>query len=92
MGHTWTSNCTTYSLTIPKWRPRWPTLSHGERKRVQVAVALGQEVHVLAPGRSDQPPGSASINGLETDLDSYDCALILVSHGPVFLDARVTTH
>ena len=33
------------------WKERWTTLSHGERKRAQIAAALGRVEAVLAGGQ-----------------------------------------
>jgi len=38
----------------PNWWDRWETLSHGERKRAQIAVALWEEPEILLV---DEPPG-----------------------------------
>jgi ATPase subunit of ABC transporter with duplicated ATPase domains len=53
----------------PDWRDRWATLSHGQRKRAQVAVALWQPVHVLAldepTNHIDQPGRRLILEALE---------------------------
>lgn len=57
-----------------------------------MAVVLWQEVHVLALDEPTNHLDLPSIHALEIVLDSCNCALIFVSHDPVFLDALVNHH
>ena len=62
------------------WIDRWATLSHGERKRAQIAVALWRRPHVLAV---DEPTNHLDIdaqNMLFTTLAAFHGVGILVSH------------
>lgn len=71
----------------PDWRDRWTTLSHGQRKRAQVAVALWRPVHVLAldePTNHIDQPGRYLI--LEA-LGGFHGVGMMVSHDRVLLDA-----
>ncbi|GAB6906470.1 ABC transporter related [Desulfosarcina cetonica] len=68
------------------WADRWATLSHGERKRAQIAVALWQEPQVLAV---DEPTNHLDIdarNKLFTTLTAFQGVGILVCHDREFLD------
>jgi len=62
------------------WQSRWSTLSHGERKRLQIAVALWTEPSVLA---LDEPFNHLDAHGRSLLIDSmkgfHRCGL-LVSH------------
>lgn len=69
------------------WRDRWPTLSHGQRKRAQVAVALWRPSHVLA---LDEPTNHIDKRGRELirqALSAFDGIGLMVSHDRVLLDA-----
>ena len=66
---------------------RWDTLSHGERKRIQLAVSLWQNPPLLAV---DEPTNLRSIRMLEEALGEVEAALLLVSHDDVFLSALIT--
>ena len=62
------------------WLGRWDTLSHGERKRAQIAVALWHGPSVLA---IDEPTNHLDIqaqNQLFTALSQYRGVGMLVSH------------
>lgn len=71
---------------LPEWPERWLTLSHGERKRVQIAVALWQNPEVLA---LDEPTN-------HIDRDARECLLramegfsgigLIVTHDRSILD------
>jgi len=69
------------------WPERWDTLSHGERKRAQIATALWQRPHVLA---IDEPTNhvDAEARALIADaLQAFDGCGLLVSHDRDLLDA-----
>ena len=69
------------------WADRWDSLSHGERKRVQIAIALWHHPDVLA---LDEPTNHLDHRAKRILLDalrSYRGAGLLVSHDRDFLDA-----
>jgi len=68
------------------WETRWDTLSHGERKRAQIAAALWKQPSVLAV---DEPTNhlDAEAQGMLTDaLDRFQGVGLLVSHDRNLLD------
>jgi ATPase subunit of ABC transporter with duplicated ATPase domains len=68
------------------WFSRWNTLSHGERKRAQIAVALWQKPNVLA---LDEPTNHIDLdarNVLLAALRSFRGIGLLVSHDRDLLD------
>jgi ATPase subunit of ABC transporter with duplicated ATPase domains len=68
------------------WPYRWESLSHGERKRLQLGLALWQEPQLLAldePTNHLDREGRALIAGA---LESYSGAGLLVSHDRALLD------
>ena len=68
------------------WVSRWPTLSHGERKRAQIAVALWQQPDVLL---LDEPTNHIDITARELlieALTSFRGIGLLVSHDRDLLD------
>ena len=68
------------------WPDRWSTLSHGERKRAQVAVALWREPAVLA---LDEPTNHIDTNArrmLAEALREFPGIGLLVSHDRRLLD------
>ena len=68
------------------WFIRWRTLSHGERKRAQIAVALWQKPQVLA---LDEPTNHIDVharNLLVDVLKSFRGIGVLVSHDRQLLD------
>jgi macrolide transport system ATP-binding/permease protein len=70
----------------PDWQGRWATLSHGERKRAQIATALWQEPPVIA---LDEPTNHLDADArrmLVQALESYRGVGILVSHDRDLLD------
>ena len=72
------------------WFYRWDTLSHGERKRVQIATALFLEPDVLIV---DEPTNHLDISTKEKlflALKSYEGIGILVSHDRELLDTLCT--
>jgi macrolide transport system ATP-binding/permease protein len=69
------------------WIERWPTLSHGERKRAQLAVALWLQPTVLAV---DEPTNHVDAEAREIiahALQEFDGIGLLVSHDRDLLDA-----
>lgn len=73
-----------------EWAERWETLSHGERKRAQIATALWMEPEVLA---LDEPTNHLDIEAkalLLEALKAYRGVGLLVSHDRDFLDALCT--
>ena len=78
------------------WPERWPTLSHGERKRAQIAVALWREPAVLA---LDEPSNhidadarrlSSLFDGLHHgDPEVVKAAMLAIAAEP---DPRVIVH
>ncbi|MCW8838460.1 MAG: ATP-binding cassette domain-containing protein [Thiovulaceae bacterium] len=72
------------------WLYRWESLSHGERKRIQIAEALFREPDVLIV---DEPTNHLDIQTKEKlfkALQSYDGIGILVSHDRELLDLLCT--
>ena len=68
------------------WIDRWATLSHGERKRAQIAVALWRKPQVLAVDEPTNHLDLPSIECLEHALTDCPCGLLRVSHDRRFLD------
>jgi ATPase subunit of ABC transporter with duplicated ATPase domains len=75
-------------LRIEKdWADRWPSLSHGERKRAQIAVALWRRPALLA---LDEPTNHIDIDAkrlLADALGSFSGVGLLVSHDRSLLDS-----
>ncbi len=72
------------------WPGRWDTLSHGERKRAQIATALWQEPAILA---LDEPTNHIDADAralLVSVLKNFQGAGILVSHDRALLDELCT--
>jgi len=70
-----------------EWADRWETLSHGERKRLQIALALWRRPDVLA---LDEPTNHLDADGrriLLAALKSFRGVGLVVSHDRDFLDA-----
>ncbi len=68
------------------WEIRWSSLSHGERKRAQIAAALWQNPAVLA---LDEPTNHIDCDAraiLEGALSDYNGIGLLVSHDRELLD------
>jgi len=72
------------------WPERWATLSHGERKRAQIAVALWREPSVLA---LDEPSNHIDADArrlLLQALKEFGGVGLLVSHDRALLDELCT--
>ncbi|MEN9840750.1 MAG: hypothetical protein RL376_550 [Verrucomicrobiota bacterium] len=72
------------------WPERWSTLSHGERKRAQIAVALWREPAVLA---LDEPSNHIDADArrlLRLALAEFTGIGLLVSHDRTLLDELCT--
>jgi len=70
----------------PEWQYRWETLSHGERKRAQIATALWQEPQVLL---IDEPTNHLDAEGREIivhALSHFRGVGLLVSHDRQLMD------
>ena len=71
---------------LPEWPDRWRTLSHGERKRAQIAVALWRRPQVLA---IDEPTNHLDLEAqamVKASLASFGGVGLLVSHDRDLLD------
>ncbi len=68
------------------WPERWHTLSHGERKRAQIGVALWLEPDVLALDEPTNHVDSQAKEMLTAALDVYPGIGLLVSHDRALLD------
>lgn len=69
------------------WADRWPSLSHGERKRAQIAVALWRRPALLA---LDEPTNHIDVDArglLAAALQSFSGVGLLVSHDRQLLDS-----
>jgi len=69
-----------------EWPERWETLSHGERKRCQVGVALWQEPDLLAVDEPTNHLDRESRQFLLDALQSFTGVGLLVSHDRELLD------
>ena len=69
------------------WAGRWDSLSHGERKRLQIAVALWRNPEVLALDEPTNHLDAAAKGFLLNALRLYRGVGLLVSHDRAFLDA-----
>jgi ATPase subunit of ABC transporter with duplicated ATPase domains len=68
------------------WPYRWETLSHGERKRLQLGIALWREPELLA---LDEPTNHLDRDAkalVASALESYSGTGLLVSHDRALLD------
>jgi len=70
----------------PDWLKRWTTLSHGERKRAQVGVALWQDPEVLAIDEPTNHMDAEARDVLVAALRAYKGVGLLVSHDRELLD------
>ncbi|MFA6109994.1 MAG: ATP-binding cassette domain-containing protein [Candidatus Latescibacterota bacterium] len=68
------------------WQARWPTLSHGERKRAQIAAALWQEPRALAVDEPTNHLDGPTRAMLFEALRRYHGIGLLVSHDRDLLD------
>ncbi|MBN2589689.1 MAG: ABC-F family ATP-binding cassette domain-containing protein [Sedimentisphaerales bacterium] len=69
-----------------EWITRWSTLSHGERKRAQIAVALWLEPQVLAIDEPTNHIDSQASKIVTQALRSYNGIGLIVSHNRELLD------
>ena len=69
------------------WLHRWDTLSHGERKRAQIAVALWLNPALLAVDEPTNHIDSEARDIVAKALDSFDGIGLLVSHDRNLLDS-----
>ncbi len=65
---------------------RWPSLSHGERKRAQIAAALWREPALLAIDEPTNHIDSEARRLLVRGLEAYRGVALLVSHDRELLD------
>lgn len=68
------------------WPARWPTLSHGERKRAQIAAALWRRPNLLA---IDEPTNHIDADARDMLIDAlrgFSGVGLLVSHDRAMLD------
>lgn len=72
------------------WPERWSTLSHGERKRAQIAVALWREPAVLALDEPSNHIDSDARRLLVQALTDFHGIGLLVSHDRALLDELCT--
>jgi len=68
------------------WIERWDTLSHGERKRAQIGVALWQSPHLLALDEPTNHLDLAARGLVLAALRAFRGVGLLVSHDRVLLD------
>jgi ATPase subunit of ABC transporter with duplicated ATPase domains len=74
----------------PEFLDRWQTLSHGERKRSQIACALWQDPQVLA---IDEPTNHIDAKARALLIDALECYRgvgLIVSHDRDLLDTLCT--
>ena len=70
----------------PDWADRWPTLSHGERKRSQIAVALWRDPAVLLVDEPTNHLDREAMQVLRQALTTFRGTGLLVSHDRDLLD------
>jgi len=68
------------------WTERWNTLSHGERKRAQIAVAMWRKPQVLAVDEPTNHLDAEAQDLLFAALSIFNGVGLLVSHNRKFLD------
>jgi ATPase subunit of ABC transporter with duplicated ATPase domains len=71
----------------PAWGSRWSSLSHGERKRLQLAVALWRNPPLLAVDEPTNHVDQATAEVVRQGLAAYRGLGLLVSHDRALLDA-----
>ncbi len=69
------------------WPYRWETLSHGERKRAQLAAALCREPELLALDEPTNHLDAEAVNMLLGGLKAFDGVGLAVSHDREFLSS-----
>jgi ATPase subunit of ABC transporter with duplicated ATPase domains len=69
------------------WADRWTTLSHGERKRAQIAVALWFRPDVLAIDEPTNHIDSQACEIIAQSLHSFKGVGLIVSHNRELLDS-----
>lgn len=68
------------------WPMRWATLSYGERKRLQIGVALFQDPDILALDEPINHVDNSTKRLLMASLQEYEGVGILIAHDREFLD------
>ena len=68
------------------WLDRWETLSHGECKRAQIAVAMAQEQNLLAIDEPSNHLDRTARQAVYESLKQYRGIGLLVSHDRMLLD------
>jgi ATPase subunit of ABC transporter with duplicated ATPase domains len=74
----------------PRWAKRWDTLSHGERKRLQIAIALWRRPRLLALDEPTNHLDNAARALLMNALREFHGVGLLVSHDRELLDGLCT--
>lgn len=69
------------------WITRWPTLSHGERKRAQIGVALWKEPEALAIDEPTNHVDAEARTLIAAALHHFRGVGLLVSHDRELLDS-----
>lgn len=69
------------------WHERWKTLSHGERKRAQIAVAIWSRPAILAVDEPTNHLDAEARDHLYKALNAFKGIGLLVSHDRELLDA-----
>lgn len=72
------------------WLWRWDTLSHGERKRLQIAVALWQRPRILAVDEPTNHLDAPARELVASALATHDGIGLLVSHDRDLMDSLST--
>ncbi|MBN2105698.1 ABC-F family ATP-binding cassette domain-containing protein [bacterium] len=68
------------------WQDRWETLSHGERKRAQIAVAMAKEPDLLAIDEPSNHLDRSARQAVYESMKKYRGIGLLVSHDRMLLD------